>query len=94
MKDARRVVEEFWDLVESRCAFDLKNRRHLEGYIFQVEEETIVFGNGGPLAAEEDEIIPIEAIDLSTLYFWSDRQRCYVHAVRNMERNEWELTPS
>jgi hypothetical protein len=53
-----QILEAFWVLAEGRCAFDLKNSTHLEGYILEVEDQHIVFGHGGPLGSEQEQRIP------------------------------------
>jgi hypothetical protein len=93
MKDTGQILEEFRDLAESRCIFDLENGSHFEGYILEIKDRNIVFGGGGPLAPCEDELIPIEKIDLDTLFYWSNSKRCYVHSRWDTEQNEWKFTP-
>ncbi len=94
MKDAAQILKEFYYLAESRCTFDLENGSHLEGYILEVKDRSIVFSGGGPFASCEDELVPIEKVDLDTLYYWSNGKQCYVHSKWDGERNEWRFTPS
>jgi hypothetical protein len=78
MKDAELILKEFWDIAENRCAFDLKNKQHYEGYILKVENNHLRFGEGSPMAAEEDLFIPVQDVDLATLAYWDENKRCYV----------------
>lgn len=89
-----QILEAFWVLAEGRCAFDLKNSTHLEGYILEVEDQHIIFCSGGPLGSDKEQRIPIEAIDLATLFFWSEKAGCYLHAKWQETLNAWELTPT
>ncbi len=93
MKDAKAILEEFHDFAEGRCTFDLKNGWHYEGYVFEVKDDHLVFGGGGPLAPEEDLLIPIDAIDLSTLSYFDETQRCYIDAIWSEEQGKWILKP-
>jgi hypothetical protein len=94
MKDPKLMLQEFWDIAESRCSFDLKNKQHYEGYILEIENDHLRFGEGGPLATEEDLLIPIQDIDLSTLAYWDKTKKCYVDAEWNEEQDKWRFKPS
>ena len=80
MEDVKTFLEAFCDMGK-RHAFDLKDGSHYEGYVLEVGDEHLVFGAGGPIAPIEDLLIPIDAVDLNTLSFWDEDQRCYVKAI-------------
>jgi hypothetical protein len=94
MKDAKLILEEFWDIAENRCAFDLTNKQHCEGYILEVENDHLRFGGGGPMAAEEDLFIPVQDVDLSTLAYWDENKRCYMDANWDEQQGKWTFEPS
>jgi hypothetical protein len=94
MKDAKLILKEFQDLAEGRCAFDLKNRQHYEGYILAIENDYLCFGEGGPIATEEYLFIPILEVDLSTLAYWDENKRCYMDADWDEEKGKWRFNPS
>jgi hypothetical protein len=93
MKDLNLIFEEFQDF-GSRVAFDLHNGEHYEGYICNVETEHLIFGSGGPLAADEDIEIRLVDIDLTTLAYFDDRSRCYMDAQWNNAIACWQFQPS
>jgi hypothetical protein len=94
MKNAKLIIQEFWNIAENRCAFDLKNRQHYEGYILGIENDHLRFGGGGPLAAEADLFIAIQDVDLSTLAYWDDNKGYYMDANWNEEQGKWTFIPS
>jgi hypothetical protein len=94
MKDAKLILEEFWDIAESRCAFDLKNNQHHEGYILDVENDHLRFGEGGPMATEEYLLIPVQDVDLTTLAYWDKNKKYYMDAEWNEEQGKWTFKPS
>jgi hypothetical protein len=94
MKDPKLILKEFWDIAENRCAFDLKNGQHHEGYILEVENDRLRFGGGGPLAAEEYLFIPVQDVDLSTLTYWNKNKRYYMDAHWDEEQGKWIFAPS
>ena len=69
----------FFELDDAqRWSFDRKDGVHVEGYALEVEEQRVLFGYGGPLAAEEPEWIAFDSISLSGLHYWSERERRWV----------------
>jgi hypothetical protein len=92
MKTAQLILEEFWEIAESRCAFDLKNGQHHEGYILAVENDHLRFGEGGPKAPEEPVCIAVQDVDLSTLAYWDKNQNRYMDA--NWDEGKWTFKPS
>ena len=93
MKALNLIIEEFRNL-GGRVAFDLKNGEHHEGYILEIETDYLMFGEGGPLAPEEEIEIQLIALDLKTLAYFDERQRCYMDANWHEERNCWQIKPS
>jgi len=92
--EPRQILEAFCALAEGRCAFNLKNGTHLEGYLLAVEQQHIVFISGGPLASDKEQYIPIEEVDLASLFFWREEKNCYLHAKWQETLNEWVFTPT
>jgi hypothetical protein len=93
MKALHLIIEEFRDL-GTRVAFDLLNGTHHEGYICEIEPEYLMFAEGGPLGADEQSQICLLDIDLTTLAYFDDRQRCYMDAHWHNDRDCWRIKPS
>lgn len=89
IKDINTILDEFYDIVGSRCAFSLKSGTYYEGYILEVENGHLRFGEGGPMAVEEDLLIPVQDIDLSSLAYWDKNYRCYMDAKWNEKQEKW-----
>ncbi|AFY35119.1 hypothetical protein Cal7507_4764 [Calothrix sp. PCC 7507] len=77
MSNVKTILETFSSLGR-RHTFDLKDGSHYEGYILEVGDIHLVFGGGGPMGSGEDLMIPIDSVDLNTLSFWHEDQKCYI----------------
>ena len=69
------TLRRFFDLdAAERWSFGRKDGAHCEGYAIEVEDDRVLFGYGGPLAPDELEWIPFDAIRIDGLSYW-DRQK-------------------
>jgi hypothetical protein len=94
VKDAKTVLEEFCDIAESRCAFSLKSGVYYEGYIIEIDNRHLRFGEGGPMAAVEPLLIPVQDVDLLSLAYWDENCERYMDAKWNDEQDKWIFQPS
>jgi hypothetical protein len=94
MKDAKTVLEEFYDIAESRCAFSLKSGVYYEGYIIKIDNEYLRFGEGGPMATIEPLLIPVQEVDLLSLAYWNKNCQSYMDAKWDDEQDKWVFQPS
>jgi uncharacterized protein YggL (DUF469 family) len=93
MKAIHLIIAEFQDL-GTRVAFDLKTGEHFEGYIFEIETESLMFVRGGPLASDEEIQICLSDIDLTTLAYFDERGQCYMDAHWHEDRDCWRIKPT
>jgi hypothetical protein len=93
VKDANIILEEFHEIAQSRCALSLKSGTYYEGYIIEIDNEHLHFGEGGPMAAAEYLLIPIQEVDLLSLSYWDENHGCYLDAMWNDEQNKWVFKP-
>jgi hypothetical protein len=71
------ILEEIYELDESRVAFSTNNGIHYEGYMFEIFIDTFTFYLGGPLASDEPVEIKISDVDLNSLcYYDSSEHGC------------------
>jgi hypothetical protein len=94
VKDAKTVLEEFYDIAESRCAFLLENGDYYEGYIIAIDNGHLRFCGGGPMAAVEPLLIPVQDVDLLSLAYWDKRCECYMDAKWDDAQDKWVFQPS
>jgi hypothetical protein len=88
LPELRAILDAFRDL-GARCAFDLTSGRHCEGYLLTIEEDHAVFGGGGPLAPEENELIPLEQFDLASMSYWDEARRRWIEPRWDDARRRW-----
>jgi hypothetical protein len=93
MKDAATILDEFGRL-GTRVAFDLKTGVHYEGYIIEVEDGQMLFGEGGPFAPEEPYLLPADAVDLGTLSYLDEARHTYMDAYWDEARGCWMARPA
>lgn len=75
---AYQVMEAFYDLAEGRCSIKLKNGQGMEGHFLELHPNHILWGEGGPLAPDVDQLIPLENIRLDQLSYYCNRLKTYV----------------
>lgn len=73
MMSKKQFLENFLNIADSRIAFDLLDKSHLEGYILEIKENSFLFSDPNPInyPYEKDEReINIEDIDVSSFYYY------------------------
>lgn len=93
MKTAYQILEEFRGFARDRCSLSLKNGEPHEGYPVELEDNHLVWIEGGPLAPDEDLQFPIAEIDLNSLTYWNTARKCYMDARWNEQEQRWTETP-
>ena len=61
-----------------RFAIRLQDGTELEGYILECLEDGFLFGQGGPLAPEEDDWILYSELDTESLFYYCDKSKRYL----------------
>jgi hypothetical protein len=89
VKDANTILEEFHEIAKGRCAFSLKSGAYYEGYIIEIDNDRLRFGEGGPMAAAEYLLIPVREVDLLSLAYWDEHYGYYMDARWDDEQNKW-----
>ena len=78
-----------------RVAFFLKDGTACEGYILDVDDEHVVYGDGGPIGSSKPyRNIPIVDIDTDTLAFYDCALGKYMEARFDETLNNWNVFPS
>lgn len=72
---------------------NLTNGRHIEGYILDITDDSLLFAAGGPEAQVEPVQLPLEQIDPSKLSYW-DYLHGWMDANWVEERAIWIHTQS
>lgn len=85
MASAKSILEQFFELAQSRCVVNLKDGTCFEGYLLEVHDQDIAFGEGGPLASTEDLVLTIDDVCFDELHFYSNINDCYMHAQWNVQ---------
>jgi hypothetical protein len=93
VKDTNTILEEFYEIAKSRCAFSLKGGAYYEGYIIEIDNGYLCFGGGGPMAAAEYLLIPVQKVDLLSLAYWDENYGCYMDARWDDDQNKWVFKP-
>jgi hypothetical protein len=94
MKDAKTILEEFYDIAESRCAFSLKSGVYYEGYIIEIDNGHLRFEEGGPMVTVQPLLIPVQEVDLLSLAYWNKNCNHYMDAKWDNEQDKWVFQPS
>ena len=85
------ILDEFSMMCSGRHTLDA-GTVHYEGYFNDVTEHDIGFVSGGPMADPNHVFrIPLDSIDLSSLWYCDDSKKTFVHAEWSDWENKWIL---
>ena len=90
MKSLSELIEEFRDM-GGRVAFSARGIHH-EGYIVEITSTDIGFYSGGPMADDIEMRIPLEVLDLDSLFFYDEKDRIYKNAKWDERKSEWRIS--
>lgn len=75
----RKFLQTFDDFLDSfqnsnygKCYFKFVNGKECQGWITEINDDTFVYLDSGPLASEEPYIFEIDEIDINTFAYWDD----------------------
>ena len=88
MKDSKTILEEFCKIIGSRCTFSLTGGAYYEGYIIEIRDDHLIFGEGGPMADDKYLLISMENVDLHSLAYWDSDFNCYMDASWDNEQDK------
>ena len=78
MENKRKFLEDFFNVADGRCYFKLIDGTVCEGYIIEVNQDTIDFRDSGPWASDEAVMLSVDHIDTSSFAYYDANRKCLV----------------
>ncbi len=89
-KSLMEILESFQDLATGRCTLQLIDGQYYEGYLLEITEEYVIFGEGGYAGQPEDLRFALTQIDLNKLSYFDTKLYRYRDVYWDETQQSWQ----